>query len=60
VEIVRAGYPSVRAFARAAGQEPAGLTRVINYRMTSWPKLRRRCSELLGIDERELFPDDVA
>jgi hypothetical protein len=59
VEVVRQGWTSCAAFARHIGTNPANLNAVLCGRMTSWPKLRRQCSEALGVPEHELFPDDV-
>lgn len=31
------------------------LGRIINGQVLSWPKLRRRCAQVLGLPETELF-----
>jgi transcriptional regulator with XRE-family HTH domain len=44
--------------ADAVGIKPASLSLVLNRRVASWPAIRTRLSEYLGLPESELFLND--
>lgn len=54
IELAKRGTTQ-RQFARQVGVSAATLGAVLNGRVSSWPALRRRCSDALGIPEAELF-----
>jgi hypothetical protein len=44
--------------AAAVGYTPGSLNLVLNRRVASWPAIRARLSEYLGLPESELFLND--
>lgn len=47
-----------KEFAPRVGVTVPSFTQMVNFRVASWPALRRRCAAELGVPEAQLFPDD--
>jgi transcriptional regulator with XRE-family HTH domain len=59
VELAKRGQTQ-RDFAPEVEVSPGTLGQVLNGHVGSWPALRRRCAEVLGRPEDELFPEASA
>jgi lambda repressor-like predicted transcriptional regulator len=59
VEIVRQGWPTVAAFARANGINEDALGAVLRGTLKAYPKLMRQVCEALQLPEEVLFPERV-